>query len=256
VVDIMYGSANGLTGGGKDQSWSQDSDGVFGAAEPGDVFGLALATGDFNNDGFDDLAIGIPGENLDNTPQMSAAGAVQILRGSANGLTASGNNLFWSQDTEGILGEAEGGDNFGTTLATGDFNNDGYGDLAIGSPFEDVGGIQAAGSVNILYGSAAGLSATAGPGNVLIHQDGTSVADQAETSDWFGASLATGDFDGDGFDDLAVGVPLETVNGRGRNRRRANLLRPRKRLQRHRPVCHSNRVAPRRRCHPRNRRSL
>jgi hypothetical protein len=53
-------------------------------------------------------------------------------------------------------------------IARGDFNGDGIGDLAIGVPFEDIadgegGTIQDAGGVNVIYGSATGLSSNAGP---------------------------------------------------------------------------------------------
>ncbi|MBD2519357.1 FG-GAP repeat protein, partial [Nostoc sp. FACHB-973] len=59
----------------------------------------------------------------------------------------------------GIEGVAEASDGFGSSLKTGDFNNDGFADLAIGVPGEDVGLISNAGTVNILYGSARGLTA-------------------------------------------------------------------------------------------------
>jgi hypothetical protein len=42
--------------------------------------------------------------------------------------------------------------------ASGDFNGDGFADLAVGAPYEDVGTVADAGAVNVLYGSAAGLS--------------------------------------------------------------------------------------------------
>jgi hypothetical protein len=103
----------------------------------------------------------------------------------------------------------------------GDFNGDGIGDLAIGAPNEGivanrvVGGvitptnITAAGSVTVIYGTAAnGLStAASAPAPQLIHQNITGVQDDVETNDQFGAALASGDFNGDGFADLVVSVP-------------------------------------------------
>src|ERR671911_1447031 len=44
-----------------------------------------------------------------------------------------------------------------------DFNNDGAEDLAVGVPFEGVGSIESAGAVNVLYGSAGGLSGAGSP---------------------------------------------------------------------------------------------
>lgn len=214
AVNIMFGSANGLRGSRIDEVWTQDSDGVTSDPEPGDSFGYSLAAGDFNGDGYADLAIGIPGEGLNNNA-IPFGGGVQILRGSIFGLVATGNNLFWSQDTDGIVGEPEPGDRFGDSLAAGDFNGDGYDDLAIGIPVEDIEAASAddAGAVNIIYGSVNGLSAAGGPGNEILHQDISYMADFAETGDRFGFCLSAGDFNGDGRDDLAIGVPYESVNG-------------------------------------------
>ena len=36
--------------------------GIFGDPEGGDIFGAALTTGNFDGDGFADIAIGVPGE--------------------------------------------------------------------------------------------------------------------------------------------------------------------------------------------------
>jgi hypothetical protein len=92
-----------------------------------------------------------------------------------------------------------------------DFNGDGYVDEAIGSPYGTVSGHQYAGFVNIIYGSSAGLNTNE---HQVFSQNSTNVPGAAETSDHFGYSLASGDFDHDGFADLAVGVPDEdTGNG-------------------------------------------
>jgi hypothetical protein len=113
--------------------------------------------GDFNNDGYDDLAIGAPYEGIGTT---GSAGAVNILYGSSDGLSSVGDQM-WHQNTPGILGICETDDRFGTTLSVGDFDNDGYDDLAIGVPYESFGTASWAGAVNVLYGSSSGLSSTA-----------------------------------------------------------------------------------------------
>src|SRR5688500_14283099 len=112
------------------------------------------ASGDFNNDGFADLAIGVPGEN-------AAAGAVSVIYGDATGLSTSrvGDQL-WTQDSAGVQGDAEAGDNFGYAVAVGNFDDDAYDDLAIGVPYENLT-TTSAGRVNIIYGSSSGLSPTA-----------------------------------------------------------------------------------------------
>ena len=203
AVNVLRGSAGGLTAAGS-QVWSQNSAGVLGASQAGDQFGHALVAADFNGDGFDDLAIGIIGEDIG---AAANAGAVSVLRGSAAGLTAVGNQL-WSQNSAGVGEVAELADNFDQTLAAGDFNGDGFADLAVGVAGEDIGALVDAGAVQVLRGSAAGLTAA---GNQVWTQNSPGVLDVSEANDEFGAALAVGDFNGDGFDDLAIGAPNEAV---------------------------------------------
>jgi hypothetical protein len=56
-----------------------------------------------------------------------------------------------------VPGASEVGDKFGRTVASADFDRDGYADLAVGQPRETVGGVFAAGAVTVIYGSARGL---------------------------------------------------------------------------------------------------
>jgi disulfide bond formation protein DsbB len=203
AITILYGSASGLISAGN-QRWSQDSSGILDSAEAGDRFASTLATGDFNGDGFADLAVGVPYEDVGS---ITDAGAINILYGSAAGLTSSGNQR-WSQDSSGIIDGAEANDLFGSALATGDFDGDGFADLAIGVPYEDRSSVSDVGAVSVIYGSASGLTST---GNQAWTQDSVGIEDTAEPSDLFGSALATGDFNGDGFADLAVGVPAENV---------------------------------------------
>jgi disulfide bond formation protein DsbB len=206
-VHVLYGTASGLSATGS-QFWNQDSPEVKSFAQPLECFGCALAAGDFNSDGFADLAIGVPGEDVSG---IEGAGAVQVLYGSAAGLTATGNQ-FWSQNSPGVKDAAEmtdvSQDHFGDPLATGDFNHDGFTDLAIGVPGESLGSIVETGAVHVLYGSAAGLTAT---GNQFWHQNSSGIKDAAESFDYFGSVLGAEDFNGDGFADLVVGVPKEDI---------------------------------------------
>jgi hypothetical protein len=179
-----------------------------GTPQASDAYGKALASGDFDADGYADLAIGAPGEDLGTETEV---GSVFVIYGSAQGLQGGGagrNDQLFRQGLNGLGGAPETGDGFGTILSSGDFDGDGYDDLAVGVPWEAVGAVEDAGAVNVLYGTSTGLLAT---GSQFLHQNTSGVPGGAETSDRFGWSLATGDFDDDGFTDLAVGAPYEDV---------------------------------------------
>jgi hypothetical protein len=199
AVSVLYGTSGGLTAAGS-QLLTQDSPGVPGVVEADDEVGVGLGAGDFDRDRFADLAVGVPGE--DYAGATDRGGAVTVLRGSAGGLTGAGGQLF-TQDSPGVLGVAESGDNLGMDLAVGDFAGDGFADLAVGGA-EDVDTAEDAGAVNVLPGSAGGLT---GAGSQLLTRNSPGVPGSAEPMDGFGIiSLAAADFDGDGHVDLAVGV--------------------------------------------------
>ncbi|MEO8540296.1 MAG: FG-GAP repeat protein [bacterium] len=169
----------------------------------GNHFGLSLACGDFNGDGYTDLAVGAPGYDHD-------AGAVVVFYSDG---TALGPSTAFTQDTSrggyNVPGVKEAGDLFGWSLAAGDFNNDGEDDLAIGAPHEAVKlgnkTYDLSGAVVVLNGAGAnGLTANGKLFDLssinsewVLKNDGTR----------YGWSLASGDFDGDTIEDLVVGVP-------------------------------------------------
>ncbi|MDF2744226.1 MAG: hypothetical protein K0S88_5603 [Actinomycetia bacterium] len=189
AVNVLYGSENGLTGG---PLFVQSN------PEPLDGFGGSLATADFNGDGFFDLAVGAPGEDVGGAVD---AGAVTVLFGSAGGTTTAGSQTLFQGG--GAAGTAESGDDFGFSVATGLLAGDDLADLVVGAPGEDVGTVRDAGAVNLLAGSAGGLV------NGSLATQGN-----PEGGDAFGIAVATGDFDEPAGDDVAVGAPGETVNGR------------------------------------------
>ena len=204
AVHVIYGSNGaGLTDAGN-QFWHQDSPGILKAAAENDRFGSSISAADFNFDGRFDLAVGVPGEEVGSSV---AAGAVNVIYGSASGLTDAGNQV-WSQDSAGVLGRADSVDAFGSSLSAEDFDGDGRADLAVGVPNEDVGTVPDAGAVNVVYGAPTGLAA---PGNQLWHQEKPGIGGVAANFERFGSSLGAGNFNGDAFGDLAIGVPNETV---------------------------------------------
>ncbi len=162
---------------------------------------------DFNGDGFADLAIGVPRWDLG---VFHNAGGVHVLYGSIDGSSRVGKQ-FWSRDSPDVLGSADVNDEFGSALASGDFDGDGYADLAVGAP--DIGTGTNAGGVNVLFGSARGL--TSGDNELWLVADLLGTPESVDSQGGLGAALASGDFDGDGFADLAIESPSAGDAGSG-----------------------------------------
>ncbi len=157
-------------------------------------FGFGLVVGDFNGDGFADIAIGAHHWNEDEAIQT---GAVFIVPGGPQGPVVPSPPQLIYEGTPGLGGEEQSNQFFGFQMAVGDFNGDGFTDLAIGAP----GDAQVLpGQVFLLRGSPAGLVPT-----------GTILSDGAE--DHFALVMTAGDFNGDKIADLVVGTPQGNVNG-------------------------------------------
>ena len=208
-VVVVYGTADGLDPLSTQAAEviSQDSQGVQGVSEDDDQFGSALATGDFDGDGFIDLAIGAIGERTGENAANS--GALTVVYGGRGGLT--GRDQVMTQDSPGILNFAERYDWAGGSLAAGDFDADGVDDLALGVFSEGVSGKNNAGAVNIIYGTD-GVGLT-GSGDQFVHQGLEEVPGPASANGLFGATMTTGDFDGNGIADLAIGAPEAMFEG-------------------------------------------
>ena len=106
------------------------------------------------------------------------------------------NSFLVTQAAAGEMDEA--GDEFSGVVVSGDFNGDGFGDLVVAAPGED----GEAGSVSLFLGAEEGLST----GSFITQTDAGGVN---QPGDQFGAALVAGDFNVDGFEDLAVGAPGE-----------------------------------------------
>ena len=201
LVVVLYGSRGGL------EKVSATFDTLSGTNDVGGHYGWALASADFDGDGYDDLAIGAPGEVANGT--SATGGNITVMYGTTrDAATVAGVTFSQSGTGQGV---SEDGDLFGYSLATGDFDTDGYPDLAIGAPGEDIGSVADAGAVNILY--SGGLMFDTSKSQVwyqdLILDGNGDPQNDSQAGDQFGFSLAAGDFDHDGHADLAIGIPFQ-----------------------------------------------
>ncbi|MCB9686167.1 MAG: FG-GAP repeat protein [Alphaproteobacteria bacterium] len=162
-------------------SWASDADQTF--AEWGST---VIGAGDVNGDGYDDVAIASPRY----TNVESAEGRVSVFHGSPAGLQALPS---WAAESNQDFAH------FGSSLASCDVDGDGYTDLLVGASWYD--GVEADEGGAFLYlGSGAGLSVSWDWGL----RGGFAYGQ-------FGSAVACADFDGDGYDDLAVAAPRTTV---------------------------------------------
>lgn len=139
VVGVYYGGEEGPAGlegpGGAPDWWTQDSPGVPGTAERGDAWGNDLSVADVDGDGYADVAVGAPGEDVGT---VQDAGAVWLLRGAAEGLTATGAQSF-DQNTANVPGAAEAGDGWGAQIRLADTDGDLRSELVAAAPGENTG---------------------------------------------------------------------------------------------------------------------
>lgn len=122
---------------------------------PGSAAAWPLAApGDINGDGYRDVVLPAPGATV---AGKRSAGAVVVLYGSSTGVSAK-RRVVVTQNSTGVPGGAEADDRFGFSTALADLDRDGYTDLVVGTPGEDLGTARDAGMVSVLWGGTSGLS--------------------------------------------------------------------------------------------------
>lgn len=138
---------------------------------------------DFNGDGYRDYAY--------SSFSARGGGGVTVVFGTATGPGSRQQRI--TQASSGVPGADEADDMFGEVRSAADFDGDGYGDLAVAATGENGSHGADQGAVTILWGSASGLS----KGTTLPNKN-------PGRNNYMGKDLATGDFNGDGKQDLAV----------------------------------------------------
>ncbi len=155
---------------------------------------------DFNNDGFDDVAVAATGSDLG----AANGGAAFLIYGRAGTdfPTLDVNQLGASQGRRWVSSEIDSYLGYG--LAAGEFNGDGIADLYIGQPGKDHDGMQNAGAVHVIFGGTSQPFST--DVDLLPAAAGFSLFG-ADTDDHVGHGLAgAGDINADGLDDLVIGA--------------------------------------------------
>ncbi|MFG2651719.1 FG-GAP-like repeat-containing protein [Streptomyces sp. NPDC048436] len=206
---VMLPGLSGDDAGGRVyvDDWAQ---GQYRRTELTDADGTTGAIGDVNGDGYGDLILGDDMDPETDRPDAHLGGEISVWYGGPTGIDPGQTPTRINQDTAGVPGTGEGSDRFGFSVSSGDTNSDGFSDVVVGAPGEDVDGKDSAGSVTVLLGSARGLT---GSGARAIHENTEGVAGAVEASDTFGAVVDLADRNRDGKADLSVGVPGENGSG-------------------------------------------
>jgi len=159
----------------------------------GDQFGISMALGDINGDGYFDIAVG--------------AYRYYLWQGSAYIFHSNGNSGISSVGTSSadttLLGEAVN-DQFGISIAISDINVDGYADVIIGATYS-VGSYQGRSYIFYSKGVIGIVTALAGSAKIILTG--------GASNDYFGNIMAISDLNGDGYPDIAVGAYGVNVGG-------------------------------------------
>lgn len=236
TVTVLWGGKKGLSGG-----TTVPNKGPKGAS--GEA--LDLATGDFNGDSHPDLALVRDGKTYVYRGSINKSGvkgsvtvldkstpfsSTALISGKVNkdGKTdlviigdvvhpeyiasdawfiSGGKAKLYPGKTlrlERVNGNGGQSDRGGDGVIN-DFDKDGYGDIAIGTPIHD----KVKGRVTVWYGSASGPSRSA-----RFTQATSGVEGTPESYDAFGDAITSGDVNGDGYRDLAIAAPGEGLSGK------------------------------------------
>jgi len=179
-----------------------------------DRLGLAVAIGDVNGDGFQDLAMGAHLGDGSETNVVKSSGEVWVLFGKASGWPASIDLATLVTDGVGsmIIHGMDRWDGLGFSVLIADVNGDGTGDLILGARGGDGSSdinqnkIHGSGEVHVLFGHRNGWSPVVHLENyVLDGKNGLSIYGR-DKKDNAGISVTVGDLNGDFKADIILGA--------------------------------------------------
>lgn len=201
MVNLILGGSTGLDVIGVFSVEGDDFGGVSPDVRPVRLGYGGLAMADANGDGADELFAGTPEATV---AGAAGAGMVAVLEGSNDGFFVTASSVL-TRNTADVPGDPAAGDTFGAAVAAGDVTGDGFGDLVVGVPGQDVvdaptappGTVRDAGVVSLFRGSATGLVSRGSD----ISQGYEYVDGISETGDRFGHDVRVVNLDGrDGLD--------------------------------------------------------
>ena len=210
VVDLAVGAAGDDTGGsgrgavyilrlnadGTAKSTTKIASSLNGGpvSGTGDAFGVVASLGDLDGDGVTDIAVGAASADAGGTDR----GVVHILRLKADGTVKNFTTI--ANPGNGTL-PATDKDSFGQAIATlGDLDGDGVVEIAVTANIHDTNGDRP-GIIHVLRLNADGT--VKGKSRIV---SGISGGPTVSPFGRFSGMTAIGDFNGDGINDLAIGV--------------------------------------------------
>lgn len=224
---VLWGSRSGLSSGssyaapGGEDSFAKDvavgdfdADGKMDVVSVGDNY-VWFVRGPFTKSGSHGRATNLdPVDGEDIKPELVVSGKV-TKDGTTDFAVIGYDSDTWTNRVWFYRGGASGpvkppkkyglpasSDLVGSSATIADFDKDGYGDLAVGVSRSGKGG-----AVHVLKGTSTGFSTRV----KSLSQDTPGVPGVRESGDYFGYDVSAGDTNGDGYPDLAVGAPMETL---------------------------------------------